>query len=1002
MNYKINFITLIMVMAFSSSNLFRANAFSPQRLNPAGVNVVFDNAITTYNNQHLVVAGNEQTGQKLFFIANHPSYGDELWVSDGTIAGTKMVKDIYPGTYGSGIKHLTAFGNKVVFQARGDDASGYEPWISDGTATGTYMIKDLHPGKSRPAMFTQLNNSQFVFAARDCDSDAAGAMGQYWLWISDGTETGTHLLKQISAYVPGNFEKTYGLHFLTAANKLFFRATDLAETKGSELWTTDGSAGGTNLVQDINNIPGSVAGTTNSANPSWMMNCNDQQLFFTADESGESGVPWSVNPNTLETKRLVAPGKYGTNASSPFLYGNKVFFSAYLNDDSGNELFCWDINSEDATFLKEINPGSADCGFSGMGIISDRMFFRGKPGGGSIFRLFYTDGSASSTTQYPHATSVVLTEDTEAEVVANSLFFTAINGIYQLTDITSSPLLVDAVLPGDKIHSLRRLNGKVLYIRESENAIFILDDSSFEQKAIHVSPGGNDSNDGLTEYTPLKTFGKAIEVVNNSSGEITEIMLAAGTYIESGASATLSNPLPNLTIRGESAKTTIIKRDGEGRIINTSDSYLTSSNNLTIRDLTLRDATVTNQQGGAIYFSRTGNMNSNLTLERVVFENNTINSGSGTSNGGAIFFNGSQLTVTNCHFKNNKVLKAGSNNPQGGAVTLATLSATNGLFATFTNTTFEGNEAYVSGGAVFFNNVGTRLDTSPNSYVNFVNCTFLNNKATNAATTGGAVNLTSGATSTFHLMEYKIVNCTFLNNSSAGTSSISTMTLNGNRYESVTLVNNLIVPLSSASTGDVLGANQTTNEKLKGSNNLIGGNISTPFINSSFFRADSIVNNNLIGWRDDFFINAELTDNSTETTFAVPFLELNAGSKAINWGTSSYGTPNIVPATDLRGAPVYGTGKDIGAYEYNLSWTNLNENPVNERINIYPNPAKSSFRIITADKATHVEIFTLSGIKVKSDIAPDTEINIDDLSAGIYIINVRIENSFYKKILIKK
>lgn len=994
-------LSLILVVIFGTCNILLINATTPQKITPSGIKVISDNEVTAYNNQHMVVTGNEQTGQKLFFIANDISYGDELWVSDGTLAGTKMVKDIYPGTYGSGIKNITAFNNKVIFHARGDDNSGYEPWISDGTASGTYMIKDLHPGKSRPAMFRQINENQFVFAARDCDSETAGAMGQYWLWISDGTPNGTQLLSQISVGVPGSINEKTGLHLLKSGNKIFLRANDKLESKGFELWATDGSSEGTILISDINTTQGTISGTTQSSNVSWMVNCNDQKLFFTADESGESGVPWSVNSNTLETKKLVASGKYGTKASNPFLFGNKVFFSAFLNENSGNELFCWDINSDEATLLKEINSGTASCGFSGMGIIGDRLFFRAIPEG-STYRLFYTDGSASFTSQYPHATSIALSEDTEAEVEANSLYFTGISGMYHLTDITSTPVLVDAIQPGDKVHSLRKLNGKIIYIKNSENAIYTLNDIPVQQKAIYVSPDGNDTNDGLTESTPLNTFGKAIEKVNSSSGEFTELILAAGTYIISGDAAVLSNPCPNLVIRGESAKTTIIKREGEGRIINTTDAYLTSSNNLTIRDLTLKDATVTNMQGAAIYFSRTGNMSNNLTLERVIFENNTINSGTTTSNGGAFFFNGNQLTVTDCYFKNNKVLKVGTNNPQGGAVTLATVASTNGLFATFTNTTFEGNEAYVSGGALFFNNVGARLDTSPNSYINFVNCSFFNNKATNTGTTGGALNLTSGTTTSYHLMNYKIINCTFLNNTSAGTSSKSTITLNGNRYESAVLVNNLIIPLSSASSGDILATNQTTNEKLKGCNNLIGGSISTSFINSSFFRADSVVNKNLVGWREDFNINSTLTDNSTETIFSVPFLAVNSGSKAIDFGMNSYESPNIVPAKDVRGVAVYGTAKDIGAFEYNSGSTDLNNNPTDEKINIFPNPAKSLFRIISSDKVSCIEIFTLNGTKIRSEAFPEDEININDLESGIYIINILTDNSSSRNLLIKK
>jgi hypothetical protein len=346
------------------------------------------------------------------------------------------------------------------------------------------------------------------------------------------------------------------------------------------------------------------------------------------------------------------------------------------------------------------------------------------------------------------------------------------------------------------------------------------------------------------------------------------------------------------------------------------------------------------------------------------------------------------------------VLKVGTNNPQGGAVTLATVASTNGLFASFTNTTFEGNEAYLSGGALFFNNVGARLETSPNSYVNFLNCTFLNNKATNTGTTGGALNLTSGATATFHLMDYKLINCTFLNNSSAGTSSRNTMMLNGTRYENAIMVNNLMVPLSSASSGEVFGGNQPTGEKLKGSNNLIGGSINTTYITSSYFRTDSVANNNLIGWREDFYINSTLTDNSTESVFAVPYLALNSGSKAINFGVSSYGDPNVVPATDVRGVAAYGAGKDLGAFEFNSPSTATTITSANDQIILYPNPVQSVL-FLNAKEVLKAEIFTLNGMKIQSFENPQGGMDISGLTKGMYLIHVYTETGTFTKSFVK-
>lgn len=521
------------------------------------------------------------------------------------------------------------------------------------------------------------------------------------------------------------------------------------------------------------------------------------------------------------------------------------------------------------------------------------------------------------------------------------------------------------------------------------------------QNTVYVSTTGSDTNDGLSALTPVKTFAYAVSIANAGTN-FTEIILAPGTYEETVTADLSTANCPNLRISGESAKTTIIKRTGTGRIINTLSGYLTSSNTLTIRDVTLRDATVTNLQGAAIYFSRTGNMSNNLTLERVIFENNTINSGANTSNGGAFFFNGNQLTVTECYFKNNKVLKVGTNTPQGGAVTLATLASTNGLFASFTNTTFEGNEAYLSGGAVFFNNVGARLETSPNSYVNFVNCTFLNNKATNTGTTGGAVNLTSGATGTFHLMDYKIVNCTFLNNSSEGINSKNTLMLNGTRYNNVTMVNNLIIPLNTASSGDVIGGNQPTAEKLTGSNNLIGGSVNTTYITSSYFTTDAVANNNLIGWREDFFINSTLTDNSTETVFAVPYLALNSGSKAINFGVSTYGDPNVVPANDVRGVTAYDSGKDIGAFEFNSPSTSTEfYTGENEQIRIYPNPVQSVI-YLDAKEIVKADVYSINGMKIQRFENTQSGIDVSHLTKGMYFLQIQTEKGNINKAFIKE
>jgi ELWxxDGT repeat protein len=84
-------------------------------------------------------------GGKLFFQAFRPDTGIELWTSDGTDAGTRLVRDIEPGPGGSDPYDFTDVGGVAYFVGYTLE-HGTELWRSDGTEAGTHIVRDLPTG----------------------------------------------------------------------------------------------------------------------------------------------------------------------------------------------------------------------------------------------------------------------------------------------------------------------------------------------------------------------------------------------------------------------------------------------------------------------------------------------------------------------------------------------------------------------------------------------------------------------------------------------------------------------------------------------------------------------------------------------------------------------------------------------------------------------------------------------------------------------------------------
>ena len=167
-------------------------------------------------------------GNTLYFFASDGTTGNDLWRSDGTTFGTIGIKDINSGNLSSAPlltrdRIISNIGNTIYFQAD-DGTNGTELWKSDGTSSGTVMVKDINSGSSRSYLehLTAVGNTLY-FSADD------GTYGCE-LWKSNGTANGTMLIQDMNRGTSSS--DPYG--FIALGNIILFAATH--ETRGRELF----------------------------------------------------------------------------------------------------------------------------------------------------------------------------------------------------------------------------------------------------------------------------------------------------------------------------------------------------------------------------------------------------------------------------------------------------------------------------------------------------------------------------------------------------------------------------------------------------------------------------------------------------------------------------------------------------------------------------------------------------------------------------------------------
>lgn len=319
----------------------------------------------------------------IYFRATDAAHGAELWRSDGTDAGTYMVKDINPGAgdcsnavFMSG-QYFAALNDVLYFAADGG-GNNIELWRSDGTESGTYLVKDIRAGGSSVPQFITAIDDHIYFQCKNEDDESE-------LWKSDGTEAGTILLKQmwVRAYEYKNM-------FVKYDDFIYFAGAE-TDPYDMELWRTDGTSAGTTLFMNINEDEG------DGSDPKQLHVLNGKLIFVAIPDSGER---LFISDGT-EAGTTILEDENGDDFE-PYFTGflqtdSKLYFQG-TDNDSKYGLWITDGTNAGTTFLWQFESGQFE-DYAAARVSGNNIVFKGYDDDEGCTTLFQSNGTASGTAQ---------------------------------------------------------------------------------------------------------------------------------------------------------------------------------------------------------------------------------------------------------------------------------------------------------------------------------------------------------------------------------------------------------------------------------------------------------------------------------------------------------------------------------------------------------------------------------------------------------------------------
>jgi ELWxxDGT repeat protein len=424
-------------------------------------------------------SGSVYQGDGMAFYVSHWGPARTLQRADGTVAGTHQV-DL--GGIEPGREFGTFLGPTLLFVGR-DETHGWEVWRVDSAGENLERLSDTLPElgpKGSITGFALAEDRAFIVVPGSDDRDQ--------LFVSDGTRSGTRLIRQL----PGVFSESFG-GLIPGSGGVFFAVDD--PSTGAELWHSDGTEAGTRLVADV------APGRSGSRPEGFLF--DNGRLFFQADD-GTSGPELWMSDGTRRGTELVVdlvPGPGGSKPgdtpgfSGPYdsvvSAGDGLFFVAFTHSD-GHEIRYLDYATGSVHLVFDTGEGRAQPSWpSDLIRVGDVVVFQAKDGTFPL-EFWRTDGTTEGTQPLRN---ILFTEEWWAdrpwEIQAKALLFAGTHG---LLAVDGTPNGFRPIFHGEDIREAVAADGSVVF---SSGQDLFSTSGAWQAPALRIrGPGGGGTGEG--------------------------------------------------------------------------------------------------------------------------------------------------------------------------------------------------------------------------------------------------------------------------------------------------------------------------------------------------------------------------------------------------------------------------------------------------------------------------------------------------------------------------